>query len=1126
MTTFFIHIQLNNVKGGVRMEELGQKLTIIDNFTQPLMDFANKMANSASKMADLGNIGDKLSTTIDSMDNSIHTTGNTWQNFADRLQETQMPIEQINAAKSELSEFAESASLGADKIANAYVTMAEKGVSHASDMVRALEQLASTTNEPERAMEQLTNVVANSSERGTVEWDSFNAILRDTPELANRIARSMNTSTADLIDDLNRGTLSAERLSDALRRAGNGGGGRRPPVNSGGGESSGGSRGFSSVMGGRGFGSGGLFGSMLGANLVASGLMGAFNMARNGIYSLRQEMDESSKAWQTFQGNMEQLHMPQAQIDSTRRALTEYAQATIYDSSDMASTYSQFAAVGTKNAQQVVTGFGGIAAAAQNPVQAMKTLSQQGTQMAAKPMIQWQDFKLMLDQTPAGISAVAKTMHESTGQLIRDVQSGTVKTQDFFDAVAKTGNSAKFTEMATHYKTVGEAIDGTRETLANKLEPEWKNVSDVVINAINRINDGIGNLNIEGIGNRLKPVLQAGIDNTFAFFRTAAGDVRAFFSAFADTGAVTNAGKIITGLGSIVQKIFTGDNSKKKNPFDAFKTMGTIAGEVVNGASKLVQAINRLDPGTIQTLAISVFLLKASTRGLVLTGLAAGLLLLSKVPADKLKAVGYALAFVATALLVFKTVKGALDLFDAASGWFGKFTKSSQGLASAGASISKTAINFLIAGAALLLFGGGILLAGFGMSILVNAIIKLTNAGWPAIAMLVSIVAILVAVAAVVTIFGAGLAVGSVGLILFGAGLLLVAAAIWVIADGMAKLMEQLPNIAKYGLQASVGMLAFSAALVVMAVAMVAASVALVLLGAAMVIAAAGAVVLAVGAVVLAAGLFLLGVALVVVGAGLITVAAGVWALYYAVSTVFNAVTGAVSGSMSKVPGIVKGFLNGAVGVFKGAGSALVGAGQSIINGFISGLQSAWEKGKKFIGSITGWIKDHKGPINYDRRLLVPHGNAVMQGFHEGLLNQFSNVKGSINQMTSDISGTSLKLATSPGDLLADGFDRAKLSLYGLVNGMKDIQGNSTIDVNGKKTVDSTSFSDSTSGYGNALSDTNTNNSNDNSHHINISNGAIQIHHYGNSSEEDDDRLVAKLEDAIMKLQGNELAYD
>ena len=44
--------------------------------------------------------------------------------------------------------------------------------------------------------------------------------------------------------------------------------------------------------------------------------------------------------------------------------------------------------------------------------------------MAAKPKVQWQDFKLMVEQTPAGIAAVAKTMGKSTQQLIKDVQDG------------------------------------------------------------------------------------------------------------------------------------------------------------------------------------------------------------------------------------------------------------------------------------------------------------------------------------------------------------------------------------------------------------------------------------------------------------------------------------------------------------------------------------------------------------------------------------------------------------------------------------------------------------------------------------------------------------------------------
>ena len=51
--------------------------------------------------------------------------------------------------------------------------------------------------------------------------------------------------------------------------------------------------------------------------------------------------------------------------------------------------------------------------------------------MAAKPKVVWQDFKLMLEQTPAGVAAVAKEMGMSTSKLVSKVQDGTVKTEDF-----------------------------------------------------------------------------------------------------------------------------------------------------------------------------------------------------------------------------------------------------------------------------------------------------------------------------------------------------------------------------------------------------------------------------------------------------------------------------------------------------------------------------------------------------------------------------------------------------------------------------------------------------------------------------------------------------------------------
>lgn len=134
----------------------------------------------------------------------------------------------------------------------------------------------------------------------------------------------------------------------------------------------------------------------------------AVSVVTSGLSEIVGGLNESSAAWKTFEGNMSMNGHSKKEIARTKKELQKFAEQTIYSSSDMASTYAQLDAVGTKSTTKLVKGFGGLAAAAENPQQAMKTLSQQATQMAAKPKIQWEDFKLMLDQTPAGIAAVAK----------------------------------------------------------------------------------------------------------------------------------------------------------------------------------------------------------------------------------------------------------------------------------------------------------------------------------------------------------------------------------------------------------------------------------------------------------------------------------------------------------------------------------------------------------------------------------------------------------------------------------------------------------------------------------------------------------------------------------------------
>ena len=84
-------------------------------------------------------------------------------------------------------------------------------------------------------------------------------------------------------------------------------------------------------------------------------------------------------------------------------------------------------------------------------------------------------------------------------------------------------------------------------------------------------------------------------------------------------------------------------------------------------------------------------------------------------------------------------------------------------------------------------------------------------------------------------------------------------------------------------------------------------------------------------------------------------------------------------------------------------GIDLWSAGKAIIDGFLGGLKAAWSAVTDFIGGVANWIAEHKGPISYDRRLLIPHGKAIMNSLQEGLEKGFGGVKSQVISIAEEI---------------------------------------------------------------------------------------------------------------------------
>ena len=141
-----------------------------------------------------------------------------------------------------------------------------------------------------------------------------------------------------------------------------------------------------------------------------------------------------------------------------------------------------------------------------------------------------------------------------------------------------------------------------------------------------------------------------------------------------------------------------------------------------------------------------------------------------------------------------------------------------------------------------------------------------------------------------------------------------------------------------------------------------------------------------------------------------------------AIGKVIAALIGAIASSvgdfLSKggqiIGSFVKGIISGKnpVDVFKNFIKDIAGLfgldtlykqGSAIISGFFNGLKDKFEDVKKWVGGIGKWISDHKGPISYDRRLLIPHGGSIMEGLDEGLQDKFKKVQANVSSMANKL---------------------------------------------------------------------------------------------------------------------------
>lgn len=136
------------------------------------------------------------------------------------------------------------------------------------------------------------------------------------------------------------------------------------------------------------------------------------------------------------------------------------------------------------------------------------------------------------------------------------------------------------------------------------------------------------------------------------------------------------------------------------------------------------------------------------------------------------------------------------------------------------------------------------------------------------------------------------------------------------------------------------------------------------------------------------------------------SIVSGAWNAVKSVTTsVWNGIKGAVSTAISGVVSIVSGIKGRVTGALGNLGGVLLGAGRDLIQGLIRGIEGALGGLKNKLQSVTKLIPDWKGPIDTDRELLTPAGDAIIGSLITGMEGQLPALRKFLGGVSTSIAG-------------------------------------------------------------------------------------------------------------------------
>lgn len=208
---------------------------------------------------------------------------------------------------------------------------------------------------------------------------------------------------------------------------------------------------------------------------IGNAIQGTLGAVKSGVSQLKDEANNLGDAMQIYRINMHALGFDEKETNKSIKRLGDYGKASVFDATDLLEQASTYTAYNRKDSEEIVKAYAGLLAQTKNPVQGLKTVGIQTSQMLASGYLNQQDFRFIRERFSAlGASAVNNALTElakSKGykNIIDATRHKAITADEFLDLVKQVGSQEDFQKLVTSIVTPRQALANFKETLSNLL---------------------------------------------------------------------------------------------------------------------------------------------------------------------------------------------------------------------------------------------------------------------------------------------------------------------------------------------------------------------------------------------------------------------------------------------------------------------------------------------------------------------------------------------------------------------------------------------------------------------------------------------------------------------------------